>query len=297
MSESKLFYVELKEYRESSEISLEDISDFTKIDIKYLLAIEEGDFSCLPNVYMRLFLRSYCEYLKVDAVKALNDYEFHTIGKISSESIISTDNTQDQDIEIDPSLSQDDLNVAPITKSQIMTIAATIIMLALAFYLISSITSTDTNSIKQSQNSLEEKYLEDKSAEISSNPALSSLPNQNLLSSKEFSSTPISSKSYFLNTEFPPYIFTIKALAQTKINIDNGGEQIINKIINEGDYFSFDVSSVIKFDLWSTSHITCKLNDINLSSTLFGVEEYSIRGSFESEDQKLYYQLHPQFKY
>ena len=294
MSESKLFYVELKEHRESSEISLEDISDFTKIDIKYLLAIEEGDFSCLPNVYMRLFLRSYCEYLKVDAVKALNDYEFHTIGKISSESIISADNTQDQDIEIDSSLSQDDLSVAPITKSQIMTIAATIIMLALAFYLISSITSTDANDIKQSQDSLED--LENTSAEISSNRALSSLPNQDLLSSKEFSSTPISSKSYFLNTEFPPYIFTIKALAQTKINIDNGEGKIINKIINEGDYFSFEVSSVIKFDLWSTSHIICKLNDINLS-TLFGVEEYSIRGSFESKDQKLYYQLHPQFQY
>lgn len=296
MSESKLFYIELKEHRESLEISLEDISDFTKIDIKYLLAIEEGDFSCLPNVYMRLFLRSYCEYLKIDAVKALNDYEFHTIGKISSESIISKDNTQNQDVELDSSLNQDDLNVAPITKSQIVTIVATIIMLALAFYLISSITNTDTNEIEQSDNSIEERYLDDTSTKISNKLSFSSLPNQDLLSSKEFSSTPSSSKSYFLNKEFPPYIFTIKALAQTKINIDNGGEQMINKIINKGDYFSFDVSSVIKFDLWSTSHITCKLNDINLS-TLFGVEEYSIRGSFESKDQKLYYQLHPQFQY
>ena len=296
MSESKLFYIELKEHRESLEISLEDISDFTKIDIKYLLAIEEGDFSCLPNVYMRLFLRSYCEYLKIDAVKALNDYEFHTIGKISSESIISTDNTLNQDVELDSSLNQEDLNVAPITKSQIVTIAATIIMLALAFYLISSITNTDTNEIEQSDNSIEERYLDDTSTEISNKLSFSSLPNQDLLSSKEFSSTPASSKSHLLNTEFPPYIFTIKALAQTKINIDNEGEPRINKIINKGDYFSFDVSSVIKFDLWSTSHITCKLNDINLS-TLFGVEEYSIRGSFESKDQKLYYQLHPQFQY
>ena len=56
MNESKNFYIKLKEQRESSETSLEDISDFTKIDIKYLIAIEEGDFSCLPNVYMRLFL-------------------------------------------------------------------------------------------------------------------------------------------------------------------------------------------------------------------------------------------------
>ena len=89
MDESKLFYIKLKDQRESSGVSLEDISDFTRIDIKYLVAIEEGDFSCLPNVYMRLFIRSYCEYIKVDAAKALNDYEFHTIGTISSDNIQS----------------------------------------------------------------------------------------------------------------------------------------------------------------------------------------------------------------
>ena len=55
MDQSKLFYIKLKEQREASGISLEDISDFTKIDIIYLAAIEEGDFSCLPNVREGLF--------------------------------------------------------------------------------------------------------------------------------------------------------------------------------------------------------------------------------------------------
>ena len=66
MSDEKLFYKELKAKRESQNLTLEEISDFTKIDIKFLIAIEAGDFSCLPSVYMRLFLRSYWKYISAD---------------------------------------------------------------------------------------------------------------------------------------------------------------------------------------------------------------------------------------
>ena len=58
MNDRKLFFKDLKSKRESQDLTLEEISDFTKIDIKFLVAIECGDFSCLPSVYMRLFLRS-----------------------------------------------------------------------------------------------------------------------------------------------------------------------------------------------------------------------------------------------
>ena len=39
------FYKELKELRISQNISLEDISDRTKIHIQYLKSIENGDFN------------------------------------------------------------------------------------------------------------------------------------------------------------------------------------------------------------------------------------------------------------
>lgn len=295
MNESKLFYVQLKEHREAADITMEEISDFTKIDIKYLLAIEEGDFSSLPNVYMRLFLRSYCEYIKVDAIKALNDYEFHTIGKIVSDNIAPIDNAQNKELDRDVSIDEDMLNIAPVTKSQIITIVVTIAMLVLAFYLVSSITDSG-NDDSQRQDTSDQYFKDSENHDLPDKHSFSPLPNQLLLSSREFDSNPISTKSHFLNTEFPPYIFTIKALAQTKINIDNGGQQIVNKIIEAGEHMSFEVSSVIKFDLWSASHISCKLNDVNLGE-LFGEENHLVRGSFESKDQKLYYQLHPQFQY
>ena len=121
MDESKEFYQELKNQRESSDITLEEISDFTKIDIKYLIAIEEGDFSVLPNVYMRLFLRSYCHYIKADAEKTLNDYQFYTLGEKPTKDLPYSkieENDTSQDINID----QDELNRPPVPVSKIITI-------------------------------------------------------------------------------------------------------------------------------------------------------------------------------
>ena len=63
MNDEKLFYEALKSQRESQNLTLEEISDFTKIDIKFLIGIEQGDFSCLPRVYMRLFLRQPRRFL------------------------------------------------------------------------------------------------------------------------------------------------------------------------------------------------------------------------------------------
>ena len=97
MNDEKLFYEALKSQRESQNLTLEEISDFTKIDIKFLIGIEQGDFSCLPSVYMRLFLRSYCEYISADVDKALNDYEFFTLGnKTETKTFVHKNDTNHQ---------------------------------------------------------------------------------------------------------------------------------------------------------------------------------------------------------
>jgi len=51
MNDEKLFYKELKAKRESQNLTLEEISDFTKIDIKFLIAIETGDFSSFSESF------------------------------------------------------------------------------------------------------------------------------------------------------------------------------------------------------------------------------------------------------
>jgi len=69
------FYKELKELRVSKEISLEDLQAKTKINIKYLEAVESGNFEVLPTPYLRLFIRAYALEIGGDANRALEQLD------------------------------------------------------------------------------------------------------------------------------------------------------------------------------------------------------------------------------
>ena len=69
------FYKELKELRQSKEISLEELESRTKINIKYLAAIEEGNFEILPIPYLRLFLRAYATEIGGDSDRSLEQLD------------------------------------------------------------------------------------------------------------------------------------------------------------------------------------------------------------------------------
>ena len=69
------FYKELKELRISKEISLEDLQSKTKINIKYLEAIESGNLEVLPTPYLRLFIRAYALEIGGDADRALEQLD------------------------------------------------------------------------------------------------------------------------------------------------------------------------------------------------------------------------------
>ena len=57
----------LKETRINLDISLGQIAKDTNIAKKYLEAIENEEYSIFPgDTYLKGFLRSYCEYLKLD---------------------------------------------------------------------------------------------------------------------------------------------------------------------------------------------------------------------------------------
>ena len=160
IDEKKLFYERLKEKRESEDTSLEEISDSTKIDIKYLLAIDNGDFSLLPNVYMRLFIRSYAQFLGIDSKEILNDFEFHTLGKenITRNPFVVEDNIKGRIASSDDVIEDDDLNLSPVPTKKILTIAITIIILLSIIYLVTNFSpkeETQTNNDKSlAKNSL-----------------------------------------------------------------------------------------------------------------------------------------------
>ena len=65
--EMELIGARLKKAREGANFSLQDISDRTKISLRFLAAIENDDFSALPGrVYIFGFTRAFARAVGID---------------------------------------------------------------------------------------------------------------------------------------------------------------------------------------------------------------------------------------
>jgi len=69
------FGEELKQVRLEKELSLTDISAETRISLKFLDAIEHGQFQILPQTYVRAFLREYALMTSLDPNDVMQRYE------------------------------------------------------------------------------------------------------------------------------------------------------------------------------------------------------------------------------
>jgi len=69
------FGAKFRKVRESRELSLDDISNVTKISARMLQAIEEEDFDKLPGgVFNKGFIRAYAKHLGLNSDDAVNEY-------------------------------------------------------------------------------------------------------------------------------------------------------------------------------------------------------------------------------
>ncbi len=66
---------ELKKSRESKELTIEQVSSKTKIDLKFLEAMELGDFAFLPDIYVKAFVKQYAKALDLDEEEMQKKYE------------------------------------------------------------------------------------------------------------------------------------------------------------------------------------------------------------------------------
>jgi len=66
MQEEKTIFEELKKIRLQNQIDLEQIAKSSRIQLNYLQFLEEGDLLKIPEVYDKLFFRSYLKALGVD---------------------------------------------------------------------------------------------------------------------------------------------------------------------------------------------------------------------------------------
>jgi cytoskeletal protein RodZ len=76
---------ELVDARNYKGMSLEQIADITKIDVRYLKAMETGDWDMLPQPYMEAFLKAYAEAVGMNIPKVMKKYREMVQRKLAAE--------------------------------------------------------------------------------------------------------------------------------------------------------------------------------------------------------------------
>ena len=135
------FYEQLKYRRKTKQVSLKEISEYTKINMGYLESLENGEFDVLPNVYTRLFLRSYCDYLGLDSKEILDEYQIFTVGSKKQDNFSLLDeNSQNLNTDNEKIENQESSKRLKQTKDpkEIIIAISVIITIVILFIIISS---------------------------------------------------------------------------------------------------------------------------------------------------------------
>jgi transcriptional regulator with XRE-family HTH domain len=72
---------ELKAARIRSGLSLQQLAAKSRIDLKFLEYIEDGNFSFLPELYVKAFLKEYVRFVGLDEKVIFKKYEAYKVGK------------------------------------------------------------------------------------------------------------------------------------------------------------------------------------------------------------------------
>ncbi|GAB4289407.1 MAG: DUF4115 domain-containing protein [Ignavibacteriaceae bacterium] len=90
------FAEELKSARVKSGLTPDQLAAKTRIDKRYIEAIDNGNFSFLPEIYVRAFIKEYALFVGLDPEETLKKFKAAT-GQISSEELDSSDSVPEQE--------------------------------------------------------------------------------------------------------------------------------------------------------------------------------------------------------
>jgi cytoskeletal protein RodZ len=81
------FADELKAARIKNNISLQQMSAKSRIDIKFLEALDNGNFSFLPDLYVKAFIKQYARVVGLDENETLKRYDLAKEGRLYEKAI------------------------------------------------------------------------------------------------------------------------------------------------------------------------------------------------------------------
>jgi len=88
------FAKELKAARTKKKITLQQIKNHTRINLKFLKAIEEGNFDIMPEVYIRAFIKDYAQAIGLDGLEVLAKFDLAKQGKSEGKKPVKKEETE-----------------------------------------------------------------------------------------------------------------------------------------------------------------------------------------------------------
>ena len=145
----------LKEARIAKNLSLDDLQEITKIQKRYLIGIEEGNYSLMPgNFYVRAFIKQYAEAVGLDPEELFEEFN-NEIPSTHADDIpgqlsrVKTKRTIGEG-------SSKFLDVLP----KLLIVIVVIGLFVFIWWYLSKNTGNDTNPISQDENKQETTYEE-----------------------------------------------------------------------------------------------------------------------------------------
>ncbi len=278
------FSEELKSAREKKKIKLEQIFNKTRIDIKYLEAIETGNFSIMPEVYIRAFLKEYAEYIGLNPNEILEKYKLAQSGKLYSEKDNETQVNQEpiKQEEDKPKFISEDLeeksneNIKSQSVNSLYYIFASIVMLIFIYFIYDSFLSD-----KSVNNVKEKPFAEVLKAQDENEPLVknSDAKNRNKIDVNKIKSKKIENIKRTQPVTSQKETALVKEISQNKGNLDltiiGEGKSWMRVVIDGDKNHEFIIDEGIKKKLFANNKFYIHIgNSAGVKLLLNGKELY-----------------------
>ncbi|MAV59384.1 MAG: hypothetical protein CMG07_05475 [Candidatus Marinimicrobia bacterium] len=262
MTKEKPFYIKLKEHRESQQIDLINVAKKTNINLKFLKAIEEGDFKAIPNEYIKLFLKTYSNDIGLDHTNVINGYEMLVFGSIKSK---SKDKSKEHNKRFKKNSLNSDYSFKNININRILSITISSLLIYIFFIFISYLSSSiQTNDTKVENLNLK---IDNNEQEIFATN--SKVPD---FIESSFNKTNLLEIDNFILPITSPFKMEVKALTKSRIHFRTVSKKITeadnNIILDKDSILSIYYNETIFFDLLNCNHFELIINNIRIDNNI-----------------------------